>query len=84
MVRQHWFIDCKDSKRLIRMLNAFFMAHQELSKELLGAKPLGICKTTGLVGPNINFKSLDSMPENGNVTMPIDTILTNEKSKEIM
>ncbi len=41
-----WFIDCNDSKLLINKLNAFFMAHQALSQDLSGAKPLGICKIT--------------------------------------
>ncbi len=47
-MKSRWFIDCNDSKLLIRKLNSFFMAHQELSRDLSEAKPLGTCRITTL------------------------------------
>ncbi len=57
-------------------LRNFGMQQQELVKELLGAKPLGICKITTSVNQKQSFKSLDSILRSGNVSMKIDIILT--------
>ncbi len=40
-----WHTDSKDLKQLITKLNKFGMAQQVLSRALLEAKPLGICRT---------------------------------------
>lgn len=57
-------------------LNNFGMAQQALSKELLAAKPLGICKIITSTSPKQSFRSLDSILRSGNVTMKIDITLT--------
>ncbi len=57
-------------------LRNFGMAQQGLVKELLAAKPLGICKITTLPGGKRSFKSLDSIWLDGKDTMRIDIILT--------
>ncbi len=47
------------TKEAMSKLKKFSMAHQELSKELVLAQPLGICKITTYVDPKFAFKSLD-------------------------
>ncbi len=64
-------------------LRNFGLAQQELCRELLEAKHLGICKITTLANGTQSFKSLDSILKNSNVSMKTDIILTREKSKEM-
>jgi len=72
------------TKEAIDKLKKFSMAQQELSKELVLAKPLGICKITTYVDPELNFKNLDLTYQNGkNVTRTV-TILTNDELKETL
>jgi len=72
------------TKELLTKLNTFGMAQLELSKELQGAKPLGICKITTYVDPKLNFKNLDITYENGKNTTRTVTILTREELKEML
>jgi len=65
-------------------LNNFGMAQEALSRELLGAKPLGICKIITSGDQRRSFRSLGSILKSGNVSMKIDIILTKEKSKETL
>ncbi len=58
------------------------MAQQELSKELVLAQPLGICKITTYVDPKLNFKNLDLTYHVGKNTTRTVTILTNEELRE--
>ncbi len=69
MNEYRWYIDCKDSKLLMNKLNTFFMEHQALSKELLVAKPLGICRIITSEKRKSRFKSLDSIWKNGKKDM---------------
>ncbi len=57
-------------------LRNFGTAQQALARELLEAKPLGICKIITSTNQKQSFKSLDSILKSGNVTMKIDIILT--------
>ncbi len=68
----------------IAKLRKFGMAQLELSKELVLAQPLGICKITTYVDPKLNFKNLDLTWINGKNTTRTATILTSEKSKEML
>ncbi len=70
------------TKEAISKLKNFSMAQQELSKELVLAQPLGICKITTYVDPKLSFKSLDITFESGKNTTRTVTILTNGESKE--
>jgi len=63
-------------------LNNFGTAQEALSRELLEAKPLGICKITTSGKARRSFKSLDSMLRSGNVSMKIDIILTRRDHEE--
>jgi len=72
------------TKEAITKLNNFGIAQLELSKELLLAQPLGICKITTYVDPKLNFKSLDLTYQNGKSTTRTVTILTSEELKEIL
>ncbi len=57
-------------------LRNFGMQQRALARELLEAKPLGICKITTSPKGKQSFKSLDSILKSGNVSMKIDIILT--------
>ncbi len=72
------------TKEAIDKLRNFSMAQQELSQELVLAKPLGICKITTYVGPKFDFKSLDLTYRVGKNTTRTVTILTNDELKETL
>jgi len=63
-------------------LRNFGRMQEELSRELLEAKPLGICKIITSHQAKQSFKSLGSILKNGNVTMKIDIILTKNESED--
>ncbi len=64
------------TKEVTIKLRNFGTAQQALARELLAAKPLGICKITTSPQGRQSFKSLDSILKSGNVSMKIDIILT--------
>ncbi len=68
----------------ITKLRNFSMAQQELSKELVLAQPLGICKITTYVDPKFDFKNLAITFENGKNTTRTVTILTNDDLRETL
>ncbi len=70
------------TKEAITKLRNFSMAQRELSQELVLAKPLGICRITTYVDPELNFKSLDLTYNVGKTTTRTVTILTKENLKE--
>jgi len=70
------------TKEAIDKLRNFSMAQQELCKELLLAKPLGICKITTSVNPEFGFESLALTRNVGKNTIRTVTILTKEELKE--
>jgi len=70
------------TKEAMRKLKNFSIAQQELSKELVLAQPLGICKITTYVDPKLNFRNLDITYENGKSTTRTVTILTNDELRE--
>ncbi len=72
------------TKEALIKLRNFSMAQQELSRELVVAQPLGICKITTYVDPKLNFKNLDLTYESGKSTMRTVTILTKENLKEML
>ncbi len=72
------------TREAIDKLNKFSMAHKELSRELLGAQPLGICKITTYVDPKFDFKSLDLTYNVGKNTTRTVTILTNDELRETL
>ncbi len=72
------------TREAINKLRNFSMAQQELSKELVLAQPLGICKITTYVDPKFVFKSLDLTYENGKNFTRTVTILTNDELKEML
>ncbi len=65
----------------IKLIN-FGRMQQELSRELLEAKHLGICKISTSTKEASSFKSLDLMLKSGNVSMKIDITLTKSNTKE--
>ncbi len=69
------------TKEAIIKLTNFSMAQVALSKELVLAKPLGICKITTYVGPKLDFKSLALTYNVGKDTTRTVTILTNDELK---
>ncbi len=71
------------TKEALIKLRNFSIAQQELSRELVEAQPLGICKITTYVDPKLNFKSLDLTWQNGKNTTRTATILTKEDLKEM-
>ncbi len=71
------------TKEAMKRLREFSMAQSALSKELVLAQPLGICKITTYVDPKLNFRSLDLTWNVGKTTTRTVTILTNEELKEI-
>ncbi len=66
------------TKEAMKRLSEFSMAQQALSKELVLAQPLGICKITTYVDPKLNFKNLDLTYENGKSSTRTVTILTKD------
>ncbi len=72
------------TKEAIIKLRSFSMAQQALAKELLLAKPLGICKITTYVDPKFGFKSLALTRDVGLNTTRTVTILTNDELKETL
>ena len=72
------------TKEAIDKLNKFSMAQQALCKELVLAKPLGICKITTYVDPKFGFKNLDLTYVNGKSTTRTVTILTKDELKETL
>jgi len=72
------------TKEVTIKLRNFGTMQQELARELLEAKPLGICKITTSKEAKSSIKSLALIRENGPVTMKIDIILTNEGPKETL
>ncbi len=71
------------SKQVMDKLRSFGIMQQELARELLEAKPLGICKITTYVGPKFDFKNLDITRDVGKDTIRTVTILTKEDLKEM-
>ncbi len=72
------------TKEAIEKLRNFSMAQQALSKELVVAQPLGICRITTYVDPKFDFKNLDLTYANGKNTTRTVTILTNDELKETL
>ncbi len=72
------------TKEAIDKLRKFSMAHTELSKELVMAQPLGICRITTYVDQELNFKNLDLTYSVGKNTTRTVTILTNDELKETL
>ncbi len=72
------------TKEALEKLNDFGIAQQALVKELLLAKPLGICKITTYVDPKLNFKNLDITYENGKTSTRTVTILTKDELRETL
>ncbi len=72
------------TKEALIKLRNFSMAQQELSKELVLAQPLGICKITTYVDPKSNFKNLDLTWRNGKNSLRTVTILTKDDLKEML
>ncbi len=72
------------TKEAIDKLRKFSMAQLALSKELVLAQPLGICKITTYVDQKLNFKSLALTRDVGNNTTRTVTILTNDELKETL
>ncbi len=71
------------TKEAIERLRKFSTAQVELSKELVLAQPLGICKITTYVDPKLGFKNLDLTYHVGKNTTRTVTILTNDELKEM-
>ncbi len=72
------------TKEALTKLRNFSMAQQALSKELVLAQSLGICKITTYVNPEYDFVSLGITYAVGkNVTRTV-TILTNDELKETL
>ncbi len=71
------------NEAIIKLRN-FSMAQVELSKELVLAKSLGICKITTYVDPKLNFVNLDLTWRNGKSTTRTATILTKEELKGML
>jgi len=72
------------TKEALIKLKNFSTAQQELSKELVLAQPLGICKITTYVDQNLGFKNLDLTYASGKNTTRTVTILTNDELRETM
>ncbi len=72
------------TKEALIKLKNFSMAQQELSQELVLAKPLGICRITTYVDPRLNFRNLDLTYSVGKNTTRTVTILTKDDLKEML
>ncbi len=67
------------TKEALDKLKSFSMAQQALSKELVLAQPLGICKITTYVDPEFGFRNLDLTYGNGKNSTRTVTILTKDE-----
>jgi len=83
-MNDQWLTRQAFTKEALIKLRNFSTAQQELSKELVLAKPLGICKITTYVDPKLNFRSLAITYENGKNTTRTATILTSDELKETL
>jgi len=72
------------TKEALEKLRNFSMAQQELSKELVLAQPLGICRITTYVDPKFDFRSLALTYNVGKDTTRTVTILTKDELKETL
>ncbi len=72
------------TREAIDKLRKFSMAQQELSKELVLAQRLGICKITTYVNPEFVFKNLDLTYNVGKDITRTVTILTNDELRETL
>ncbi len=72
------------TKEAIDKLNKFSMAQVELSKELVQAQSLGICRITTYVDPKLNFKNLDLTYVNGKNSTRTVTILTKDELRAML
>jgi len=72
------------TREALNKLRNFSTAQQALSKELVLAQPLGICKITTYVDPKFVFKSLDLTYRVGKDTTRTVTILTNVELRETL
>ncbi len=79
---KEWLIGPDFTKEVTIKLNNFGTQQEALSRALLAAKPLGICKITTSEEANYAFKSLASILKNGNVSMKIDIVLTKKDPVE--
>jgi len=79
---KNWLTEPGFTKEVTIKLNNFGTAQQALCRELLEAKPLGICKITTSGKAKRSFKSLDSILRSGNVSMKIDIVLTKRDPEE--
>ncbi len=79
-----WLTGQAFTREAIDKLRNFSMAQQELSKELVLAQPLGICKITTYVDQEFVFKNLDLTYVSGKNTTRTVTILTNDELKETL
>ncbi len=70
------------TKEVTIKLNNFGTKQEALSRELLAAKPLGICRITTSPEGERSFKSLGSILKSGNVSMRIDITLTKNDPEE--
>ncbi len=70
------------TREALSKLKSFSMAQQALSKELVLAQPLGICKITTCVDQRFAFKNLDLTYHVGKNTTRTVTILTNDELRE--
>ncbi len=70
------------TKEALIKLRNFSTAQQELSRELVLAKPLGICKITTYVDQKYDFQNLDLTYSVGKNTTRTVTILTKDELKE--
>ncbi len=82
MIPKYWLTEPGFTKEVTIKLRNFGMQQQELARELLEAKPLGICKIITSPEGRQSFKSLDSILKSGNVSMRIDIILTRRDPEE--
>ncbi len=77
-----WLTEQGFTNEVTIKLRNFGIAQQGLARELLAAKPLGICKIITSTNQRQSFKSLGSILKSGNVTMQIDIILTRRDPEE--
>ncbi len=80
----NWLTGLVFTREALEKLRNFSTAQQELSKELVLAQPLGICKITTYVDPKFVFKNLDLTYVNGKNSTRTVTILTNDELKETL
>jgi len=72
------------TKEALNKLRNFSMAQQALSRELVVAQPLGICKITTYVDPKFGFESLALTYHVGKDTTRTVTILTKDELRETL